>query len=143
MYQGPARNEDAMERIDNLLRAFGIPASWDFYLLSLGAMLTLAGLDFFGALLAKEWVERHHPAYFLAGLLSFGILFAVYAASLKFAELSVVTFGWIVFLQVGLVVLDRVRYGVEFPTGKWVAIAAILILQAYLILAPNAAVAER
>jgi hypothetical protein len=132
-----------MERTDSLLRTFGIPASWDFYLLSLGAMLALAALDFAGALLAKEWAERHHPAYFLAGLLSFGILFAVYAASLKVAELSVITFGWIVFLQVGLVLLDRVRYGVELPPGKWVAIAAILTLQAYLILAPNAAGAER
>jgi hypothetical protein len=132
-----------MERTDNVLRAFGLPASWDFYLLSLGAMLALAGLDFLGAMLAKEWVERHHPAYFLAGLLSFGILFAVYAASLKVAELSVVTFGWIVFLQAGLVILDRVRYGVELPPGKWVAIAAILILQAYLVLAPNGTVGER
>jgi hypothetical protein len=77
------------------------------------------------------------------GLLSFGILFAVYAASLKVAELSVVTFGWIVFLQVGLVLLDRIRYGVELPPGKWVAIVAILTLQAYLILAPNATGAER
>ena len=132
-----------MERTDHLLRTIGLPASWDFYLLSLGAMLALAGLDVVGALLAKEWVERHHPAYFLAGLLSFGILFAVYAASLKVAELSIVTFGWIVFLQVALMVIDRVRYGVELPPGKWVAIAVILVLQAYLILAPNATVAER
>jgi hypothetical protein len=58
------------------------------------------------------------------------------------AELSVVTFGWIVFLQVGLLILDRVRYGVELPPGKWVAIAAILVLQAYLILAPNGVSAE-
>jgi hypothetical protein len=41
------------------------------------------------------------------------------------------------------VILDRVRYGVELPPGKWVAIAAILILQAYLVLAPNATVGER
>lgn len=72
-----------------------------------------------------------------AGLLTFGVLFGVYAASLKVAELSTVTFGWVVFLQVGLLVLERVRYGVELPPGKWAAIAAILVLQAYLILAPN------
>lgn len=32
----------------DLLRALGIPASWHFFLLSLGAMLALAGLDFAG-----------------------------------------------------------------------------------------------
>ena len=33
--------------------------------------------------------------------------------------------------------LERVRYGVSLPTGKWIAIVAILGLQAYLVLAPN------
>ena len=69
-----------------------------------------------------------------AGLLSFGALFAVYAVSLRLAELSTVTFGWIVTLQVGLLLLERVRYEVVLPSGKWAAIVAIL---AYLILAPN------
>jgi len=126
---------------ESALRALGVPASWDFYVLSLAAMLALAGLDFVGALFAKEWAERQHAGFFLAGLLCFGVLFAVYAASLRVAELSVVTFGWIVFLQVGLLVLDRVRYGVELPPGKWAAIAVILVLQAYLILVPNGATA--
>ena len=137
--------DDESERTvesEGTLRALGVPASWNFYVVSLAAMLALAGLDFVGALFAKEWAERHHPGFFLAGLLCFGVLFAVYAASLQVAELSVVTFGWIVFLQVGLLILDRVRYGVELPPGKWVAIAVILVLQAYLILAPNGAVVE-
>jgi hypothetical protein len=116
-----------------------IPHSWSFYLLSVGAMLTLASLDFLGAVFAKEWSDRHHAGLFLAGLLTFGALFAVYAASLQVAELSVVTFGWIVFLQIGLVVLDRLRYGVQLPPSKWAAIVVMLLLQAYLILAPNAA----
>jgi hypothetical protein len=61
----------------------------------------------------------------------------VYAVSLKVAELSTVTFGWIVTLQVGLLLLERIRYAVELPNGKRAAIVAILVLQAYLILAPN------
>lgn len=121
------------------LRALGIPSSWHFYLASFGAMLALAGLDLLGAVFAKEWAERHHAAWFLAGLLSFGALFAVYAASLQVAELSVVTLGWIVFLQVGLLLLDRVRYGVDLPPAKLVAVAVILLLQVYLVLAPNEA----
>jgi hypothetical protein len=46
--------------------------------------------------------------------------------------------GWVVMLQVGLVVLDRVRYGVELPPGKWAAIVVLLVAQGYLLLAPSA-----
>jgi hypothetical protein len=46
--------------------------------------------------------------------------------------------GWVVMLQVGLVLIDRWRYGVELPTGKWVAIGVVLVAQAYLVLAPSA-----
>jgi hypothetical protein len=123
--------------VGDALHALGVPASWHFYAISLGAMLALAGLDFVGAVFAKEWAEGRHLGWFLAGLLAFGVLFAVYAASLRVAELSVVTFGWIVFLQVGLLLYERFRYGIELPPAKWAAIAAILALQAYLILAPN------
>ena len=101
------------------------------------AMVMLAGLDFFGAVLAKEWAERHNHWLFAAGLLIFGVLFAVYALSLQVAELSTVTFGWIVSLQVGLLLFERIRYAVALPQGKWLAIAVILLLQAYLVLAPN------
>jgi len=123
--------------LGGLVEGLGIPSSWRFYVVSLGAMVSLAGLDFVGAIFAKEWAERQHAVFFLAGLLTFGVLFAVYAASLKVAELSYVTFGWVVFLQVGLLLLDRLRYGVEISTAKWIAMVAILALQAYLILAPN------
>jgi hypothetical protein len=47
-----------------------------------------------------------------------------------------VTFGWIVTLQAGLL-LDRIRYEVVLSQGKWAAIVAILLLQAYLVLTPN------
>ena len=103
-------------------------------LLLVGAIVLLAALDFLGAVLAKEWTTERNHWLFAGGLVAFGALFAVYAVSLKLAELSTVTFGWIVTLQVGLLMLERVRYEVVLPTGKW---AAILALQAYLILAPN------
>jgi hypothetical protein len=106
-------------------------------LLLVGAMVVLAALDFVGAVLAKEWAEERNHWLFAGGLAAFGVLFAVYALSLKLAELSTVTFGWIVTLQVGLLLLERVRYAVVLPSGKWAAIVAILVLQAYLILAPN------
>ena len=59
------------------------------------------------------------------------------AASLKTAELSIVTIGWVVFLQVGLLLYERFRYGASLPPLKWVAIVLILTLQAYLVLVPN------
>ena len=106
-------------------------------LLLVGAMVALAALDFVGAVLARQWAEERNHWLFAGGLAAFGALFAVYALSLKLAELSTVTFGWIVTLQVGLLLLERVRYAVVLPSGKWAAIMAILVLQAYLILAPN------
>lgn len=99
-----------------------------------GAMAVLAGLDILGALFAKGWVEHRSAWSFAAGALTFLVLFVVYAHSLELAELSTVTFGWIVCLQVGLVVVERVRYAVALPTGKMIAIVAILALQAYLVL---------
>ena len=40
-------------------------------------------------------------------------------------------------LQVGLLLIDRWRYGVELPTAKWVAIGVVLVAQGYLLLAPS------
>lgn len=114
-----------------------VPVSWHFYLLSAGAMVALASLDFIGAIFAKEWAERNNVSFYVAGLLAFMLLFVVYAASLKFAELSTVTFGWIVMLQVGIVLVDTQRYGVSLPAGKWAAVGAMLVLQGYLLLGPN------
>lgn len=114
-----------------------VPVSWHFYLLSIGAMVALAGLDFVGSIFAKEWTERNQTGFYLAGLAAFVLLYAVYAASLRFAELTTVTFGWIVLLQVGIVVIDTQRYGVVLPPGKWAAVAGLLVLQGYLLLAPN------
>lgn len=103
-----------------------------------GAMAILAGLDFGGALLAKHWADHGNRISFMIGLLLFLVLYVVYATSLKTAELSVVTMGWVVLLQVGLILVDRFRYDVNFSTGKWMVVVAILLLQAYLILDPFA-----
>jgi hypothetical protein len=97
----------------------------------------LALLDFIGAVFAKEWADTRHPLWFAAGLAVFVVLFVVYANSLQMAELSLVTIGWVVFLQVGLVLYERVRYDAILPPAKWAAIVAILALQAYLVLTPN------
>ena len=50
---------------------------------------------------------------------------------------SIVTIGWVVFLQVGLLLYERLRYGTTLSPQKWAAIVLILALQAYLVLVPN------
>ena len=76
-------------------------------------VVVLAGLDLVGALLAKEWTSGRSPWMFAGGALVFLLLFSVYAIGLRFAEMSTVTFGWIVGLQVAVLFLERVRYGVS------------------------------
>jgi hypothetical protein len=91
---------------------------------------------------AKTWSEHRSVLWFGAGLALFGLLFWVYGSALRYAELAQVTIAWIVVLQVGLLLIDRFRYDVEIATPKWVAIGAILGLEAYLLLAPDAATAS-
>lgn len=127
--------------IGETIRGLGISGSLSFVLASVAAMIALAALDFVGAVFAKEWADGKHAMWFLAGLLTFGLLFVVYAASLRFAELSTVTFGWIVFLQAGILLYEKVRFAVDISPDMGFAIAAILVLQAYLVLAPGSAAA--
>lgn len=104
----------------------------------LGTAVLLAGLDVAGALAAKAWSEHRSLMWFGAGLALFGVLFWVYGSALRFADLAEVTIAWIVVLQVALLLLDRFRYGIDIATPKWLAVAGILGLEAYLLLAPNA-----
>ena len=108
---------------------------------SAGAMLVLiivlAGLDLIGAILAKEWNSGRGAWLFLAGAGTSLLLFLIYALGLRYAEMSTVTFGWIVGLQVAILLVERFKYGVSLPTGKWLAVVAIVGLQAYLVMVPN------
>ena len=96
-------------------------------------MLALAGLDLLGALLAKRYAEHRSIAALLAGVVVFGVLFLVYARSLSYAELATVTFGWVVMLQVGVVVIEQVQRGSGPPIDRLVAMVLMLGLQAYLV----------
>ena len=113
-----------------------IPSGWPFPLVATLAMLALAFLDIVGALLAKAWLANRSIPLFLAGVAVFALLFWVYGSSLQYAELATVTFGWIVLLQVGLLMIQRFHGGVQFGPGRWAAVVVILALQAYLVLAP-------
>jgi hypothetical protein len=113
------------------------PEAWPFAAVASISMLLLAALDFAAALAAKEWAGHGSARWLLVGIGCFVALFYVYASSLQYADLATVTMGWIVLLQVGLLVLDHLRYDVSLPPARWVAVGLILVLQAYLVLAPT------
>jgi hypothetical protein len=115
-----------------------LPEAWPQPLVAGIAMLALAGLDLAGAYAAKESVERRSPGFAAFGLACFCLLFWVYASSLRYAELAPVTFGWIVLLQIGVLLLDRHRYEAPLPSGAWLAVTVMIAAQAWLILAPHA-----
>ena len=124
--------------VTDVLPLIKAPEAWPVPVVATIAMVCLAGLDLLGALFAKEWADNGSVRALVLGAGAFLVLFWVYASSLRYAELALVTMGWVVMLQVGLVLIDRWRYGVELPTGKWVAIGIVLVAQAYLVLAPSA-----
>jgi hypothetical protein len=119
-----------------MLRA---PESWPVAVAALTAMVALAVLDLIGALFAKDWATSRSPWSFAAGVLAFAVLFWVYASSLQYAELATVTLGWIVMLQVALLLVDRFHFGVALPPAKICAVVAILALQAFLLVGPDGA----
>src|SRR5262245_7229179 len=110
------------------------PASWPDPVIVIVCMVVLAGLDLVGAVAAAEGLARRSNLLLLLGAASFLALFWFYASSLQYAELAVVTFGWIVLLQISLILVDRLHYGISLAPGKWVAIVVILAAQAYLVL---------
>ncbi len=115
-----------------------VPESWPHGLVAALAMIVLALLDLGGAYSAKEAVLRRSIPFAVVGAVLFVLLFWVYASSLRYAELAPVTLGWVVFLQVGVVLLDRLYYGTPVSRGQWVAVGIVLAAQAYLVLAPAA-----
>ena len=102
--------------------------------LAVGAVIALASLDLLGAYLAKEFSTRPRWLVLAGGILAFALLFIVYVKSLSVAELWTVTFGWVTLLEIGVVVLDRLRFDTHIPPQKVVLGCAIVILQIALLL---------
>ena len=117
-----------------LLRA---PATWSTPVVAAVAMLLLAAVDLAAAYATKEAVVRRSPSWALAGVALFVLLFYVYASSLQYAELALVTLSWVVALQVGVLLLDRFHYGQALSADKWAAVGLIIAAQVYLLAAPG------
>ena len=115
-----------------LLRA---PESWPTWAVGAGAMVVLAALDIVGALAAKEWAASSRVGALLLGAAAFLVLFWVYASALQYAELALVTMGWIVVLQVALLLSGAVLTETTFnwPGLGYMAKVAIKNQDFYLI----------
>jgi hypothetical protein len=101
---------------------------------AVGFMVVLAGLDCGGTILAKEWTVHRAHWQLVVGAACFVALFGVLIVGLRYAEMSILTIGWIVTLQAAIIAVDRARYGTALSTKGWLAMAAILALQAYLLI---------
>lgn len=98
---------------------------------AIGAMVTLAGLDLLGALLARRWAHGGSLLYFGAGAVCFVVLFWLYGSSLRYADLVAVTFGWITALQIGVMLMTRSAS--DIPIRIWLAAGVIVVLEGYLL----------
>ena len=96
---------------------------------AISAIVVLAGLDLVGAYLAKEFSVRPRWIVMAGGLLAFGLLFVVYVKSLAVTDLWAVTFGWVVVLEVGVLLVDRLRFDTHIPPHKMGLAAMIVVLQ--------------
>jgi hypothetical protein len=111
-----------------------MPDTWPATVTAALAMLLLALLDLAGAVAAKEAVARRSPVAACVGVALFILLFWIYASSLQYVDLAMVTLGWIAILQVAVVLLDRYRYAVPMPPRTWLAVAVLLAAETFLIL---------
>jgi low temperature requirement protein LtrA len=105
------------------------------------AIVALAGLDIVGAVLASRWSSGREPLALVVGMATFGLLFVVYARGLSYATLTTVTLGWVVLLQVGVVVIDNLERRALPPPDRLAVIVVILALQGYLVLTSPAGAA--
>src|SRR5262245_48462679 len=99
-----------------------------------GFMVLLAGFDLTGTMLAKEWTVHRALWQLIGGGAAFVALFLVLVWGLRYAEMSLLTLGWIVVLQLAVLMVDRSRYGTQLSIGGWLAVTGILVLQGYLLL---------
>ena len=61
------------------------------------------------------------------------VLVMVLLAGVRYAELTIITMGWVVVLQTGIVAIEWARYGFDLTPHRAAAIVAILVLQGYLV----------
>jgi hypothetical protein len=112
-----------------------LPGNWPPHVVAVVALILLSILDLAGTAAAKEAADRRSAPIAAAGAVLFVAMFWVFASTLRVSSLVAVTFGWCVLVQVGVVILDRFRYGAHLTLGTYIAVAVLLVAQAYLLFA--------
>jgi len=101
--------------------------------------LVLAGVDVAESVLAKEWATRRSPWLLVAGLAASVLLFVLFVVAIGYTEMSTVTIGWIVLMQLGVMITETVRYDVSHSPDRWLVMGAIVCLLGYLVVVPSSA----
>lgn len=116
-----------------------LPQSWPTAVTATVATVALAVIDLACAYAAKQWVTTRSAGALGGGVVAALLLFWVFASALQYAEMAVVTLGWIVLLQVGVLALDELKYGVHHPPRTWLVVLIVMLAQGYLICFPGSA----
>jgi len=114
-----------------------LPESWPTPVTTVVFLVLLTTLDLLGSAAAKEAVERRSALIAAIGAALFVAMFFVFASALQISGLVVVTVGWCVLVQVGVLLMDRLHYGVHLTPGKYLAVIVAVAAQAYLVAGPS------
>jgi hypothetical protein len=100
------------------------------------AVAVLAGLDLAGTLCLKEAALRKSPILGMLGVTLFVVLALTLYVILETSELTIVTLGWIVILQVAVVAVDVLRYEVVLTRLQAAAITVAVLALVVAAVAP-------
>ena len=94
-------------------------------------IVLLSGLDIAAGLVAKSWADHRSAAVLVLGSGLYVVTFAVYAVSLRFGRLSMVTLAWVVIVTVADMLIDRFVFDARLPVGKWLAMLVAVAALGY------------
>lgn len=103
----------------------------------LAALLVLSGLDLGGTIALKEAAVRKSPGLALLGVALFVALAVAVFLTLHLAALTIVSLGWVVAVQVAVMVVDARAYDVVPGRVQGVAIAVAMLALVVAALAPS------
>jgi hypothetical protein len=118
------------------------PDAWPDGVVIVMALVALTALDIVGSAAAREAVDAGVDAaawkWVLAGVVVNVVMWWVLASTLLRGSLTVIMLGWCIAAQIGVLALDRVRYGVRLTAPQWAAVVVIISAQVFLMSAPGA-----
>lgn len=118
------------------------PDAWPDGAVIVVALVLLTGMDMVSSAAAREAVDGTGWVWVSAGVLANVAMWWVLASTLLRGSLTIITIGWCVAAQVGVLVLDRLRYGVQLSAPQWAAVVLIISAQVFLMTGPGSSAHE-